>query len=148
MAAHATKIAGAGFVRDLERYFEERFGRRVLVEDVQPLGGDGGEKEFGYGLPLRVDLRGAPVRRVVVHTITAGHGGHDTLADRASQALLSWETFNALPHHVPALDVGAVLDDGAYVSLSRARDAFFVTEYAEGTPYFRDLDRIAANGEV
>ena len=148
MAALATAGDGAAFVRALESYLGERLGASLRVRGVCALGKDGGEKRFGYGVPLRVDLAGASVPSVVVHTITRNRGGHDTLADRAAQALLAHETFNTLPRHVRSLDVGAVLDDGTRVSLARARDVFFVTEYAAGTPYFEDLDRIASTGEV
>jgi hypothetical protein len=110
------------------------------------LGGDGGEKEFGYGVPLRVTLRGAPVEDVVVHTVGTPGFGHDTLADRASMAMLAAETFNNLPGHVRALDVGATTADGHRISLQDARDFFLVTEYADGEPYARDLERIAERG--
>jgi Ser/Thr protein kinase RdoA (MazF antagonist) len=148
MSVAAMKLAGAPFVHELEQYLCERFGKPVRIEDVRPLGDDGGDKAWGYGVPLRLTLKGAPVREVVVHTVSPGRGGHDTLADRASEALLAFETFNALPRHVRALDVGAILDDGSRVSLARAREVFFVTAYGEGTPYFHDLDRIARDGAV
>ena len=146
MTAAAVELEGAPFLRELEAYLEKRFGTRVRVDDVRALGDDGGEKGFGYGVPIQISLHGAPERELVLHTVTAGRGGHDTLADRAAQALLAFETFNELPRHVRALDVGALLDDGTRVSLARARDFFFVTTFAEGSPYFHDLERIGERG--
>jgi hypothetical protein len=127
----------------LERYLSERYGRPVRVREMVPLGDEAGEKGFGYGAPIRLLLEGAPVAEVVVHTVGTSGFGHDTLADRAAAALLAYETFNNLPRHVRALDVGAFVADGRPVSLGDARDFFLVTEYAEGEPYFLDLERIA-----
>jgi hypothetical protein len=128
---------------ELEAYLSSSFGRPVRVGSIAPLGGEAGEKGFGYGAPVLVTLKGAPVEAVVVHTIGSGGFGHDTLADRAAAAVLAYETFNNLPHHVRALEVGAVDAAGKWISLGRARDFFLVTEYGEGEPYFKDLDRIA-----
>jgi Phosphotransferase enzyme family len=127
----------------LERYLSERYGRPVRVRAMALLGDEAGEKGFGYGAPIRLLLEGAPVAEVVVHTVGTSGFGHDTLADRAAAAVLAYETFNNLPRHVRALDVGAFVADGRPVSLGEARDFFLVTEYAEGEPYFLDLERIA-----
>jgi hypothetical protein len=128
---------------ELERYLSERYERPVRVRAMTPLGDEAGEKGFGYGAPVRLLLEGAPVAQVVVHTVGTIGFGHDTLADRAAAAVLAYETFNNLPRHVRALDVGAFAADGRPVSLGDARDFFLVTEYAEGEPYFLDLERIA-----
>jgi hypothetical protein len=40
------------------------------------LGGEAGEKGFGYGAPIRVLLEGAPVDQVVVHTVGTRGFGH------------------------------------------------------------------------
>ena len=128
---------------ELEAYLSAGFGRAVHVLDLAPLGGEAGEKGFGYGAPIRVKLEGAPVDEVVVHTVKTHGFGHDTLADRAAAAVQAFETFNNLKHHVRALDVGAMCVDGRWVSLGEARDYFVITEYGAGEPYFHDLERIA-----
>lgn len=133
---------GSGFRRHLEAYVARLYGEAARVESVVPLGEEGGEKEYGYGVPLQVTLSGAPVREVVLHTVRAAPG-HETLADRAASALLSYETFNHLPRHVRALDVGAMKSGGEWVSLDGASDFYLLTTYAEGEPYFLDLERIA-----
>jgi hypothetical protein len=115
----------------------------VEVSALEPLGGEAGEKEFGYGKPVRAILKGAPLEQVVIHTAGTDRFGHDTLADRAAAAVLAYETFNHLPGHVRAVDVGAFTSEGGWVSIGGARDFFLITEYAEGEPYFRDLERIA-----
>jgi hypothetical protein len=113
------------------------------VRGVVPLGEDAGEKGFGYGVPVRVSLEGGPVEEIVIHTVGSRAFGHDTLADRAAAAVLAYETFNHLPGHVRALDVGAVQADEARISLHDARDFFVITEYGDGEPYFLDLERLA-----
>jgi aminoglycoside phosphotransferase (APT) family kinase protein len=134
--------------RELERYLSHRFGTEVHVCGIELLGDEAGEKGFGYGDPIRVTLEGAPVEQVVVHTIRTRAFGHDTLADRAAAAMLAYETFNNLPFHVRALDVGASTAEGDWVSLAGARDFFLITDYAQGEPYFRDLERIAQTDQL
>jgi aminoglycoside phosphotransferase (APT) family kinase protein len=64
------------------------------------------------------------------------------------EAILPYETFNTLPHHVPAFDVGVVDAQTELVSLREVHDFFYVTGYAHGEPYFKDLERIAASGRL
>jgi hypothetical protein len=137
---HMTDVAAQ---HALGRYLSARYGNVVRVRAMMPLGGEAGDKGFGYGAPIRVLLEGAPMDQVVVHTVGTRGFGHDTLADRAAAAILAYETFNNLPCHVRALDVGAFAAEDRWVSLGDARDFFLITEYAEGEPYFHDLERIA-----
>lgn len=130
----------------LEQYVRERFGAEV--EQVERIGGDGGPKEFGYGDVLRVALRGGHVHEIVVHTARRGGFGHDSLADRAIEAFVPWETFNTMSAHVHALDVGAVDAQGHMRSLGDVRDFFLVTAYGHGAPYFEDLERIGRTREL
>ncbi len=141
----------------IERYVAARFGATAHVRAVSAVDGDAGDKGFGYGRPVRVDLEeatdGSPrssrsPRSIVVHVARGGGFGHDSLADKAALSLLAWESFGEIPGHVRALDVGFVERDGALRSLASARDFFFVTEWTEGRPYFHDLDEIAARGSL
>ena len=105
---------------ELEAYLSAGFGRAVRVREVAPLGGEAGEKGFGYGVPLKVTLEDAPVEAVVIHTSGTSGFGHDTLADRAAAAVLAYETFNNLPHHVRALELGAVDASGEWIGRAGA----------------------------
>ncbi|MGZ3419638.1 MAG: phosphotransferase family protein [Polyangiales bacterium] len=130
----------------LAAYVHARFGADARIERFEELGKDGGEKAFGYGRVFRVTLTGANTSEIVIHLARRGGFGHDTLADRAAEALLAYETFNALPAHVHALDVGTVDGHGHLASLGDVRDFFLVTAYGRGEPYFLDLERIAKTG--
>lgn len=127
-------------------YVRMRFGPDARIERIEELGTEGGEKAFGYGRVFRLSLVGAKHRQVVVHLARRGGFGHETLADRAAEALLAYETFNGLPAHVHALDVGTVDARGRLTSLGDTEDFYLVTAYGPGEPYFLDLQRIADTG--
>jgi hypothetical protein len=160
VAAELAPVAAPTAIGAIERYVTARFGRDVHVRAVSAADGDAGEKGFGYGRPVRVTLDGlaagsigalgavGEASSIVVHVARGGGFGHDSLADKASLSLLAWESFGAIPRHVRPLDVGVVERDGSLRSLAGARDFFFVTEWAEGRPYFHDLDEIAARGAL
>jgi hypothetical protein len=127
-----------GLARLVRRIFPDS-----VVARVEPLAPDTGqddtEKVQGYGVPLRVALRGADGtgRVLVFHTASANRFGHDRRSDRAAAVLLSFDTFRLVPDHVRALDVGAILPDGEF---------YVLTTFAEGRVYAADLRRVAAAG--
>jgi hypothetical protein len=124
-------------------------GSRIVA--LQPLapdtGGDDTHKVQGYGRPLRVTVSGPQgERRVLVfRTATSNIFGHDRRSDRAEGMLLSFDTFNAVPDHVRALDVGAIAPSGL-VSVREGGEFYLLTTFAEGRMYADDLRRIAAEG--
>ncbi len=125
------------------------------VAEVKPLapdraGGDATTKESGYGVPCRVELRDpdGKVRTVVYRTQGANDFGHDRRADRAEGMLLAFDTFNHVPRHVRALDVGAIGPDGELVSVREGREFYLITTWADGRPYADDLRRVAADGRA
>ncbi len=124
------------------------------VTAVEPLAPDTGAGETrkggGYGAPLRVtvrDARGAS-RLLVFRTATSNIFGHDRRADRAAEMLLAWDTFNAVPDHARALDVGTILPDGRLLSIHEGGEFYLVTTFAEGRMYAEDLREVAARGEA
>jgi aminoglycoside phosphotransferase (APT) family kinase protein len=121
------------------------------VEAVEPLAPDAsgaGEKAEGYGRPLRVTVRTpeGERRRFVFRTLAPDEYGHDRRADRFDEALLAYDAFAEQPRHVRALDVGAVREDGALLSLRGVGEPWLATEWAEGTLYADDLRRVAREG--
>lgn len=138
----------------LSRYLSQRFGTDVHVHVVQPLGSpaEGGEdaiKAFGYGEPLVVRFQvDGTEQRAVFRTMAANLFGHERRADRAMGMLLSYDSFNRLPRHVRALDVGALAADGSLISLGAGDEFFLLTDYAPGTLYANDLQRLRETGAL
>ncbi len=103
-------------------------------------------KAAGYGLPVRLRLADASSGAemdLVFRTASANDFGHDRRSDRAQELLLAFDSFDRIPDHVAALDVGAILDDGRLASLRRAGEFYLLTAYAPGELYAGDLRRIA-----
>jgi hypothetical protein len=160
----------------LEEYLAHYHQAPVQVLDVQALGdkqvpamGMQGEgmrslKAFGYGRPLLIHyLHGAGEERVVLHTAPANQFGHENRADRAAGLLLSYDTFNSLPRHVAALDVGLFVEKlpdypspaagtaaaaDRMLSLAGGGEFFLLSRYVEGDPYAQDLQRLRDGGEL
>ena len=82
-------------------------------------------------------------KSLVLHTATPNIFGHDRRADRAAEMILAFDTFNRLPQHVRAVDVGAIRQDGRLLSLADVGEYFVLTGYAEGHVYAEDLRAVA-----
>ena len=141
-------------VTALQRYLSQLFDGGVTITGIRSLGVTGRRLEdvlkgYGYGTPLRIDLtvEGAQ-RSVVFNTIKPGGFGHQRMADRAAILLWQAQSFNTLPRHIHALDVGALTRDGSAKTLGDCVELFLLTELVEGTEYHRDLDRIRDTGAV
>jgi len=106
-------------------------------------------KTFGYGEPVLVDCRidGKPTK-LVLRTVAVNQFDHQTRADRAAELILSYDTFNDLPHHARTLDLGAVTQDDRLLSLGEGGEFFILTEYVNGTAYAHDLQRLRDTGEA
>lgn len=119
--------------------------RLTESEPDEPEGSEGTTKSLGYGVSLRVELEtaGGGSRRLVFRTSRSDDFGHDRRADRAAQAVLAFDTFDSIPQHVPAVDVGVVTRHGGLTSLADAGEFYTLTEYVDGVPYVEDLWRIA-----
>ncbi|HEV8474357.1 MAG TPA: phosphotransferase [Methylomirabilota bacterium] len=137
----------------VREYLEARLGAEVEDVTLRPLGSeDAGHdpKGFGYGVPFEIEcrLRGAVRRFVMSRTRPARGFGHDYPADRAWQALSGHAAYNSFPGHVRSLDVGFVRASGELVSAADATDFFQLVEKADGTLYWRDLDRLLHGGAL
>jgi hypothetical protein len=138
--------------RRLERYLRLRLGPKVELLTFGPIGEESsvsGLKRYGYGTPIRLTYRvGRATRRAVLGTMRPGPFGHEHMADRAQALLWDFDSYGRLPRHVEALDVGAFAGDGSLFSVSRAREFFLLTEWAEGETYHLDLERLARTGRL
>lgn len=117
-----------------------------MTEDGRQESGDE-LKGFGYGSPLFIDYEVAGERKkAVIETMSASAYGHEHFSDRAQAILWEHGAFNSLPRHVRSIDSGAFLRSGKMISTGDAEEFFLVTEFAEGTGYFKDMERIRDTG--
>ncbi|HEX9742611.1 MAG TPA: phosphotransferase [Nitrospiraceae bacterium] len=136
----------------IEAYLRRRFGDSVKLLAYGPIGKETSGrvlKGYGYGKPVRLTFRdGRAVRQVVLETMSPGPFGHEHMADRAQALLWDYDSYGRLARHVPALDVGAFARDRSLFSVAPAREFFVLTQWAEGAPYQRDLERIMKTGRL
>lgn len=143
----------------VEAYLARHFGGDVRHVTFTPLFDSGvmaranderrSLKTFGYGEPILISFEvGGEERRVVLNTMAANAFGHERRADRAAGILLSYDTFNSLPQHVRALDVGVITSDAGLRTLSDGEEFFLLTDYVDGTTYARDLQRLRDTGDL
>ncbi len=159
----------------VERYLTRLHGQPVQLNTIQELSGapvkagsHGSSdtrtlKTFGYGKPVLVRYQiDDDEHLVVLHTALADQFGHDHRADRAAAILLDYDTFNTLPRHVAALDVGIFVNDAHPIdsapltqsdgqhllSLKGGSEFFLLAEYVDGRPYADDLQRLCDGGEL
>lgn len=136
----------------LERYLREKWGVDVTVRSFGALGEVQSRrvlKGFGYGSPIVIEARiGSRTRRMVLETMRPGPHGHEHMADRAHAMLWDYASYNHLPRHVRALDVGTFTANGRLRSVGDAREFFVLTEFIKGEEYQRDLARIARTGRL
>ena len=137
----------------LEAYLTSLFQEKTRVLEQCVLGEgleDRSVKTFGYGVPVRIDYAtaGHGRRRAVLHTISPGPFGHEHMADRAQILLQQHQAFNRMRNHVRSLDVGGFEYGGRLISLGQVEELCLLTEYAEGEPYARDLERIESTNTV
>jgi len=148
MEIHLTGLEG------LRKYFREIYGSSSDVLKVLEMT-SGKEKSgeelkgFGYGVPYLIEVSvNGEVKRVVLETIRPGGFGHEHFSDRAQILLWQHSAFNNLPKHVRSIDVGAFTASGTLKSLGDCREFFIVTEFADGKPYYLDLETIKARGKL
>lgn len=137
----------------LAEYFSSLFGGDVEILFVSELGKEREEpqelKAYGYGIPILVEFRvGGQERKVVLETIRPGGFGHDYMSDRAATLLWEHSTFNRLPQHVRAIDVGAFTDEDLPQSVGGAKEFFLLVEYATGREYRHDLEELSKGREL
>ena len=138
--------------RKLEECVRQRWGADVSLRAIGKLGGKQSAdvlKGFGYGTPILLELlNGGRTRRMVLETMRPGPNGHEHMADRAHAILWDYNTYNHLPRHVRALDVGTFIKHGEARSVADAEEFFVVTEFIDGREYQFDLGRIARTGKL
>jgi len=136
-------------LKRFERYLSTLYHSPVKLRNVKKLGGGEGAKAFGYGSPIFVELEVKDqVKSVVLETMKGDSFGHEFPYDRAQTLLFAYQAYNRLPRHVQALDVGVFTKNGELKSLGDYEEFFILVEKSEGTPYYKDLERILSTGEL
>ncbi len=134
---------------DVELVSLTPLGDTVTAVEETPTGKTRALKTFGYGQPVLVEYRrGGAAHKAVLRTRKPDPFGHEYRADRAAGMLLDYDTFNELPCHVRALDVGALTPAGQLVSLAHATEFYLLTEYVPGQLYAEDLQRLRDSGAL
>lgn len=106
-------------------------------------------KTYGYGKPLLLRyVFAGEEQRAVLRTVAANPFGHERRADRAANLLLCYDTFNELPQHVSALDIGVLTSEAEPRSLGAGDEFFLLTEYVPGQAYAADLERMRDSGSA
>jgi hypothetical protein len=111
---------------DMETYLAQLYDTSITIREITPLTGDVADEDaelkgFGYGRPLLLHIEhDHKTEKLVFHTMAGDEFGHDRPSDRARNILLDYNTFNKLPHHVPALDVGVVGENGHLLTIRAA----------------------------
>jgi hypothetical protein len=130
----------------LEAYLKARFGPEAELLTFSRIGeaADDSPKKYGYGAPVLVRYRkNGEHHGVVLETMSPGPFGHEHRADRAQAILWDFDSYDRLPRHVRALDVGAFGPQGELKSWAGWDEPFLVTEFVEGQSYAQDLERLA-----
>ncbi len=140
-------------LEQLVAYLTEISGEPVEVEGTREMGaeaeGSKALKAFGYGRPLLVEYRvGSETRRVVLHRARENSFGRELPADRAAAMWQDRDTFNRLPRHARAFDMGVRYQDGSLGSIDDAEELVLVTSYEPGELYAQDLVRLRNGGEL
>lgn len=136
----------------ISSYLESLAAKPVRIISLAPLGetvATGAIKEYGYGIPVKVEYELAGEhRKAVLETMSPGAYGHEHMSDRAQMILWDHEVYNRLPLHVRSLDAGGITRDGSLLSLGNVVEFFLLVEYVEGHGYIQDLARLQSGGEL
>jgi aminoglycoside phosphotransferase (APT) family kinase protein len=103
-------------------------------------------KSYGYGHPLRATFTsGGSTQDVVIRTMSPDPFGHNRRSARAEALMLAFDTFNDVPRHIEAYDVGAFGKDGSMIPMGPG-ELFLVTNYVDGDLYANDLHILQDGG--
>lgn len=133
-------------VEHVERYLVARGFERARVVGMRPLGAEENAalKAYGYGRPLQITFEAAGMTyNVVLRTMGPDPFGHERRADRIGSFLLAYDTFNQIPRHIDAIDVGGFTAEGVLVPMPRG-EPYLLTDYVEGRLYAEELHEVSA----
>jgi hypothetical protein len=150
MSSEPAAVAGADeLFPGLSKYLQERFGPEASAATIERFAsGREDVKQGGYGVPYLVRWDSAEgSRRYVLETVRPGEFGHEDRADRAGVVVRAFDDYAGLPAHVAVVGAG-VFHPGAARALEGSGEFFYLTEFCEGEPYARDLERLLEAGRL
>lgn len=135
---------------NLQNYLKTVYKTAIEVVEVREFTHpDKDIKEFGYGVPLLIDVDVKGTReRLVLHTVRPDKYGHERRSDRAQSILLDFDSFNRLPKHITALGVGAFTRGGEMKPLDDTEDFFLVTKFESGRLFAEDLKKLKSGDKL
>jgi len=130
---------------NIERYLDAVFKKSVKLVSMRELGKEPEArvlKAYGYGVPilLQIEIEGEK-KSFVIESMAAGQFGHEHFSDRAQVMLWDYDTFNRLPKHAKAIDVGAFIKDGRLISIGSADELFGEQGRGDKIPAYRRSSR-------
>jgi len=136
----------------LEEYLTTVYNTPVKVQEITPLGTQETRdiKGFSYGSPCLIQCTiENQTKLLVLETMKPNQFGHEYPSDRAATIIWQHQTYNKLPQHVHAVDLGAFQTDNQTLKThGKSTEYFLLTEYVQGTLYHNDLDIIKQTGHT
>ncbi|TXT59783.1 MAG: hypothetical protein BAJALOKI2v1_170037 [Promethearchaeota archaeon] len=132
---------------EIKQYLETQFDSKTKIIHIGPLlEQDEKEdelKEFGYGKNILIKVRmNDKVRSYIMATLKENMFGHQHYYDRAKSLLFAYSSYNELPKHVKALDLGFYSKKDNIKSIGDVKEFFLLREKVAGTEYAEDLEKI------
>jgi hypothetical protein len=124
-------------------------GKTIRLKSIEGIGklGEQAIKKFGYGKSLKVTYeRDGCEESVVFSTMRGDRYGHQFYWDRAAIFMFEYHASAKMEGHIPPKGLGYIDGSGRLIPVNNPIEFFIVNEYAEGKPYFHDLERINKYG--
>ena len=137
--------------RKIKKYLQYVFGKPVGIKEIRNIPEEKNNedlKQFGYGenLLVKYSLDGA-TKSLILTTMEKNRFGHDFFYDRAKDLLFAHSSYNSLPRHTNSIDIGVYTQSGEMESINNPKEFFQIVEWAEGNPYYLDLEKLANKKE-
>lgn len=138
---------------EIKRYLETQFDSKMKIVHIGPLLTEGEQeeelKEFGYGRNILIKARmNGNIRSYIMATLKENIFGHQHNYDRAKSLLFAHSSYNDLPKHVKALDLGIYSKKDTIKSIGDIKEVFLLREKVAGTEYAEDLERIMESSRL
>lgn len=132
----------------LVQHLSQLFAEPIRVVGIEPLGMAAPSTRSLSKLSLvQIETVDGP-RKLVLRAMNPGPFGLEELEDRARQCLFCYNTYNRIPSHPKAIDVGLIRPCGDIVSMAGAKEFFLLEEFVDGYNYGTDFVRMRDEAKV